>query len=218
MKKVYYTLFLTLFLFISNVAILQKGTKTSDVNPDPLDALKQELLDYKKASRTALKPYRYDGMKTTYFTYKSFDYIDEVELATIQKTEYRLSFNAKGIHEDKIKIRIYDKPKESKGRILLYEKDDVGGNDFTCETTEMLEKLKAAKQEKGVSEDIIKVMQLKKLYVDYIIPAVDREVIEEKEKPKLGIVIGEANNHKVDYVIKRGAIIVSVGYQNLPIE
>lgn len=202
MKKIYNTLILT--LFVTNVAILQKGEKSNEV--DAFDAFKQELNDYKKASRTALKPYRYDGIKTTYFSYKSFDYIKEVEIATIQNTDYRLSFNANGIHYDKIRVRIYDKPQENKGRILLYEKDGVGGNEFTCETNEMLDKLKAAKLEKGVSQNIVDVMQLKKLYLDYIIPAVDRETeIDERTGQEIP-------------VIQKGAIIVSVGYENIPIE
>lgn len=201
MKKIYYTLFLT--LFISNVAILQKGAKSKEV--DPFQAFQQELNDYKKASRTALKPYRYDGIKTTYFSYKSFDYIKEVEIGTIQNTDYRLSFNANGIHHDKIRLRIYDKPQGHKGRILLYEKDGVGGNEFTCETNTMLEKLKSVKLEKGVSQNIVNVMQLKKIYIDYIIPAVDRETE-----------IDESGNEVT--VIQKGAIIVSVGYENIPIE
>lgn len=202
MKKVYYTLILT--LFITNVAILQKGANSKEV--DPFEAFQQELNDYKKASRSALKPYRYDGIKTTYFSYKSFDYIKEVEIGTIQNTDYRLSFNANGIHYDKIRVRVYDKPQGYKGRVLLYEKDGVGGNEFTCETNNMLDKLKAAKLEKGVSQNIVDVMQLKKLYIDYIIPATDRETE-----------IDEQTGNEV-MVIQKGAIIVSVGYENIPIE
>ena len=202
MKKYIYTFLLV--TLVVNVAILQKGKSNAEV--DPYQAFKQELAEYKKASRIALKPYRYDGIKTTYFSYKSFDYVKEVEVGTIQKAEYRLSFNANGIHYDKIKIRIYDKPKENKGRVLLWEKDGVGGNEFTCETGEMLDRLKEAKREKGVSESVINVMRLKKLYIDYIIPAVERETeIDEMTGNEIAI-------------IKKGAIIVSVGYQNIPID
>ena len=43
--------------------------------------------------------------------------------------------------------------------------------EFTIETSPLLEKLKEAKRKDEVEEDIIKYLRLKKLYVDYIIPA-----------------------------------------------
>jgi len=203
MKKILYTLFLV--VFVSNIAMLQKGKKGKG-EVDPYQAFKEELSEYRKASRVSLKPYRYDGIKTTYFSYKSFDYIKEIEIGTIQETEYRLSFNANGIHHDKIKVRIYDRPKGNRGRVLLYEKNEVGGNEFTCETGEMLDRLKEAKRENGVSEPVINAMRLKKLYVDYVIPAVDRETE-----------IDEMTGNEVS-VVKKGAIVFSVGYKNLPLE
>ena len=57
--------------------------------------------------------------------------------------------------------------------------------------------------EDGVEEDIIKYLRLKKLYVDYIIPATDR-IIEMDEETG------------VEYkVVTKGAIILAVGYDNL---
>lgn len=165
-------------------------------------ALKEELSGYKKACRATLKPYRYDGVKTTQFSYKSFEYLKEVEIATIQNAEYRLSYNANGIQHDKIKIQIYDKPSTDKRRILLYEKSEIGGNEFSFETTLMIEILKESKLNKGIDSTIVNNMRLKKIFINYIIPAIDRTT--------------EINEYGEDVVVKlKGAIILCVGYANL---
>lgn len=201
MKK---TIFILLFTFLITGVVNAQNNKKDDKNyVDPDAALKAELVQYKKDCRVALKPYRYDGQKTTFFSYKAFEYLKEIEVATIQDTDYRISINAKGIHDDKIKLRIYDKPKDKKGRVLLYEKEGVGGNVFTFETSGMLETLKKYKREKGVEEEIIQLMSLKKLYIDYIIPATERETQMDEE------------SGKEKAIVKRGAIIICIGYRNL---
>ena len=140
---------LLLFLFIS---ISFNAQKRND-QVDPYREFLNELSEYRKLCRNALKPYRYDGAKTTHFTYKEYNYRKEVEIGTVQDSEYRLSFNSNGIKYDQIKVQIYDKPSKFKARVLLYEKDGIGGNEFTVETGPMLEKLKEVKREKGVEEE-----------------------------------------------------------------
>ncbi len=190
---------LLLFLFIS---ISFNAQKRND-QVDPYREFLNELSEYRKLCRNALKPYRYDGAKTTHFTYKEYNYRKEVEIGTVQDSEYRLSFNSNGIKYDQIKVQIYDKPSKFKARVLLYEKDGVGGNEFTVETGPMLEKLKEVKREKGVEEEIIDRMRLKKLYISYIIPAIDREI---EVDPETG------NEIKV---VTKGAIVLALGYSNI---
>lgn len=182
------------------MAVAQKKKKKGQIDPNA--AFKEELIGYKKDCRVALKPYRYDGVKTTFFSYKSFEYLKEIEVATIQNAEYRLSYNANGIHHDKIKIKIYDKPSTAKGRVLLYEKTGVGGNEFSFETTDMVAKLKQAKLDRGIDPKVVEEMRLKKIFINYIIPAVDRTT--------------ETNEYGDEVVVKlKGAIILCIGYSNL---
>jgi hypothetical protein len=170
---------------------------------DPYLEFLSELSEYRKVCRNALKPYRYDGSKTTHFSYKEYDYRKEVEIGTVQDSEYRLSFNSNGIKYDQIKVEIYDKPSKYNSRVLLYEKEGVGGNEFTVETAPMIERLKEVKREKGVDEEIIVRMRLKKLYISYIIPAIDREI---EIDPETG---------KEIKVITKGAIVLAIGYSNI---
>ena len=173
-----------------------------------------QLKDFRKNCRMALRPFRYDGSLTTHFTYKEFDYSKEVEIATIQNENYRLSFNSMGISHEPISIKIYDKPKKFINRVLLYETTDVASNEFTTETKEMIEKLKKAKSEElakkvDISESerlyqqkIIENIRLKKLFINYIIPYSER-----------GYKIDEEGNES--RVLTKGSIILAVGYNNL---
>jgi hypothetical protein len=162
-----------------------------------------ELKEYRKNCRNALKPYRYDGSLTTHFSYKEYVYEKEIEISTIQDEEYRLSFNAMGVKNDGINIKIYDKPKKYNSRTLLYEKDNVSGSEFTIETTEMVEKLITNKREKGVSEEVLNHLRIKKLYIDYLIPATERDIQVDDQT-------GEEYK-----LVTKGAIILAVGYHNL---
>ena len=173
-----------------------------------------QLKDFRKSCRIALRPFRYDGSLTTHFSYKEFDYVKEVEIATIQNENYRLSFNSMGVLHDPITIKIYDKPKKYTNKVLLYETTDVANSEFTTETKEMIEKLKEAKSKElaektDISDDqrsyqqkIIENIRLKKLFINYIIPYSER-----------GYKIDEEGNES--RVISKGSIILAVGYNNL---
>ncbi len=189
--------FVFVFLFVPKFES-QRGDELT-----PYQEYLIELKEYRRNCRNALKPFRYDGSLTTHFSYKEYAYAKEVEIATIQNEEYRLSFNAMGVKNDGITIRIYDKAKRFNSRVLLYEKENVANTEFTIETSPLLEKLKEAKRADKVEEDIIKFLRLKKLYVDYIIPATDRVIEMDQETG-------------VEYkVVTKGAIILAVGYDNL---
>ena len=139
MKNIFILSFLFFFFGSTNINA-QRNNQIS-----PYQEFLNELSEYRKLCRNALKPYRYDGSKTTHFSYKEYNYAKEVEIGTVQNSEYRLSFNSNGIRYDKIKVQIYDKSKNYKSRMLLYEKDGVGQNEFTVETGPMLEQLKENK-------------------------------------------------------------------------
>ena len=189
--------FVFVFLFVPQFES-QRGDELT-----PYQEYLIELKEYRRNCRNALKPFRYDGSLTTHYSYKEYTYAKEIEIATIQKEEYRLSFNAMGVKNDGITIRIYDKAKRFNSRVLLYEKENVANTEFTIETSPLLEKLKEAKREDKVEEEIIKHLTLKKIYVDYIIPATDRIIEMDQETG-------------VEYkVVTKGAIILAVGYDNL---
>ena len=231
MKNIFIITFL--LFFFGNINLnAQRNNQIS-----PYQEFLNELSEYRKLCRNALKPYRYDGAKTTHFSYKEYNYAKEVEIGTVQNSEYRLSFNSNGIRYDKIKVEIYDKSKNYKSRMLLYEKEGVGQNEFTVETGPMLEQLKEKKMKllnekydklietaevdakykqistdqhlknlndrKKVDERIIAKMRLKRLYINYIIPAIDRE-----------IEIDEITGEEVR-VVTKGAIVLAIGYSNL---
>ena len=200
MRKIFaFPLLLSLLFVLSFDVNAQRRTEEID----PYREFLNELSEYRKLCRNALKPYRYDGAKTTQFSYKDYNYRKEVEIGTVQDSEYRLSFNSNGIKYDQIKVEIYDKPSKFKARVLLYEKDGIGGNEFTVETGPILDKLKEVKREKGVEEEIIERMRLKKLYISYVIPAIDREI---EVDPETG------NEVKV---VTKGAIVLAIGYSNI---
>ena len=189
--------FVFVFLFVPQFES-QRGDELT-----PYQEYLIELKEYRRNCRNALKPFRYDGSLRTHYSYKEYTYAKEIEIATIQKEEYRLSFNAMGVKNDGITIRIYDKAKRFNSRVLLYEKENVANTEFTIETSPLLEKLKEAKREDKVEEEIIKHLTLKKIYVDYIIPATDRIIEMDQETG-------------VEYkVVTKGAIILAVGYDNL---
>ena len=207
----YILIFLIIFILNPNFESQKKDKKEETT---PYQEYLILLREYRKNCRTALKPFRYDGALTTHFSYKDYDYSKEVEIATIQDQIYRLSFNANGITGDGIKIKIFDKPKKFRTRILLYEKENVTASDFIIETDIMMEELKKAKnkelenntefsdEERNYQKSIIEKLRVKKLYIDYVIPASER-VFEEDE---------EGNEKRV---ITKAAIILAVGYSNI---
>ena len=204
-------LFLFLIIFSINPSF-EAQKKEAELTPYQERLI--QLKDFRKNCRIALRPFRYDGSLTTHFTYKEFDYAKEVEIATIQNENYRLSFNSMGISNEPISIKIYDKPKKYKNRVLLYEISDVASNEFTTETKEMIEKLKKAKSEelaknvdisdseRTYQQKIIENIRLKKLFINYIIPYTER-----------GYRIDEEGNES--RVITKGSIILAVGYNNI---
>ena len=118
--------FVFVFLFVPQFES-QRGDELT-----PYQEYLIELKEYRRNCRNALKPFRYDGSLTTHYSYKEYTYAKEIEIATIQKEEYRLSFNAMGVKNDGITIRIYDKAKRFNSRVLLYEKENVANTESSA--------------------------------------------------------------------------------------
>lgn len=212
MKASKYILLFASVLFFSTVASAQligkKKDKETPIDTDGKVAFDKGVQETREAARLKLKPYKYDATKSTYFSYKSYDYAKEVEVITLEKTDYKLFFDGAMVKNEKIKIEIYDKPKTGKGRILLDSYENVGGNTIEVSLDDLNETFKVKKKEM-LSEDkhaLVDKMRLKKIYINYVIPAVDRELHTETD---------EMGNEIKTTVINYSAMVLAVGYLNM---
>ncbi|MCB9197071.1 MAG: hypothetical protein H6600_01315 [Flavobacteriales bacterium] len=184
----------------------KKGTDV-EMETDGKEAFDKGVQETREVARQKLKPYKYDGTKSTYFSYKTYTYAKEVEVITIEQTDYKLCFNSAMVTLDKIKVQIYDKPSTGTGRILLYEKDGIGADEFEVSLEDLNKVFRAEKAKtSNVAPEIIEKMRLKKVYINYIIPAVDREF--ETYEDNMG-------NTKKTTIIQYSAMVLAVGYLNL---
>jgi hypothetical protein len=206
----------SLLIINSAQAQLIGGKKNSAGNGqaelDAEAAFNKGVQDGKLAARKRLVPYKYDGTKSTRFNYKTFTHAKEVEVLTIENTDYKFCFDGNMIKSDNITVEIYDKPMEAKGRILLFKKENVGPGEFEVNLEEMNEVFRSQKIASVPESDtpeyankikLYKSMRLKKVYVNYVIPAVEREVTEA----------GENGNIDQTTVIQFSAIVLAVGYK-----
>lgn len=169
-----------LFLAFFGVALLFAQTVSN------LTEFKANIKSNKAEAKKAVKPYLYDGYKTTYFNYKTYKQTKEVEIYLFNNTEYRLSFNGKSCPRD-VKVKIYNADKSSKSRILLKEIPSVSGANMVIQTKELNEAYKKANS---------KATRLKRVFVSYEIPATP-----------------SANNSKPK-IEDRGAVVLVMGYKN----
>jgi hypothetical protein len=215
MKNIYKFSILALAMLTANVVSAQliggkkKKKPEIEVDSDAKAEFDNKIQANRVEARANLKPYKYNGTKSTTFTYKTYDYVKTIEITTIEKTDYTFSFIASLVKHGNITVKIYDKPSTTPGRTLLFEKADVGGGNFKVSLDEMNEKFRAAKTAKGsIDPAIIAKMRLKKVYVEYHIPAVDRgeELVTEAA--------GGGNEQKATRTIMYSAMVVAVGYKN----
>ena len=184
----------------------QKGDKKKKSSKSGLDEaaeFKAQVAGYRKDCKAALKPYRYSFGRTTYFNYKSYNTLKEVEVALILNSSYKFTFNAEGVTVDPIQVKVYNKPSNYNKRILLFEKSSVSGGSFEFTSEQLVEKMKENYREKGLSDYELEKILLSKVYIDYIIPAIDEEFEEDES----------TGRRKV--IVKRGAIVFASGYENL---
>jgi hypothetical protein len=177
----------------------------TEVETDAKAAFDAQVQKNREDARAALKPYKYDGTKTTTFAYRTYSYAKEVEVLTVENTDYLFSFNATSVTKEKIIVRIYDKPETAPGRLLLYENTNVSSNNFTVKLDDLNAKFRIERA-KSIGEEAASKMRLKKVYVSYVIPAVDKEV--QTEQVSKGKTVSTN-------VVTFNAIVVAVGYQNI---
>lgn len=151
-----------------------------------LTEFKANIKSNKEEAKKAVKPYLYDGYKTTYFNYKTYKQTKEVEIYLFNNTEYRLSFNGKSCPKD-VKVKIYNADKTDSDRLLLKEITNVSGANTIIQTKDLNEAYKAADK---------KATRLKRVFVNYEIPATPG-----------------ANNSKPK-IEDRGAVVLVMGYKN----
>jgi hypothetical protein len=169
-----------LFLAFFGVAILFAQTVSN------LTEFKANIKSNKAEAKRAVKPYLYDGYKTTYFNYKTYKQTKEVEIYLFNNTEYRLSFNGKSCPKEAA-VKIYNADKSDEKRILLWTIENVTGKNVLVQTNELNAALKKASSNAS---------RLKRVFVNYEIPATEG-----------------ANNAKPS-IDDRGAVILVMGYKN----
>ena len=150
-----------------------------------LTEFKENISRQKDEAKKALKPYRYDGSKVTYFNFKTYKQVKEVEIYLFNNTDYRFSFNGKSLPHD-ISIKIYDEDKTTPDRILLKEITGIKDNNITIESSD----LDKVYQDKKDTE-----RRLKRVFVDYEIPGIPGV---QNKKPTMS---------------ERGAVILVMGYK-----
>ncbi len=101
-----------------------------------LTEFKENIETQKVEAKDALKPYRYDGSKVTYFNFKTYKQTKEVEVYLFNNTDYRFSFNGKSLPND-ITVQIYDEDVTITDRIMLKEFSGVMGKNVVVETTDL---------------------------------------------------------------------------------
>lgn len=151
-----------------------------------LTEFKENIASQKAEAKAALKPYRFDGSKITYFNFKTYKQVKEVEIYLFNNTDYRFSFNGKSLPND-ITIEIYDKEKTASDRVLLKKFDGIQGKNILVESPE----LNATYQSKTNSD-----LRLKRVFVDYVITAIP------------------GANNQMPTMQERGAVVLVMGYKN----
>ena len=151
-----------------------------------LTEFKENIAAQKAEAKAQLSPYRFDGSKITYFNFKTYKQVKEVEIYLFNNTDYRFSFNGKSLPND-ITIEIYDKNKTENDRVLLKTIKDVQGKNILLESAELNKIYQEKKNTSG---------RLKRVFVNYIITPVP----------------GASN--KKPTMKERGAVVLVMGYKN----
>ena len=150
-----------------------------------LTEFKENIETQKVEAKDALKPFRYDGSKVTYFNFKTYKQTKEVEVYLFNNTEYRFSFNGKSLPND-INVQIYDEDVTITNRILLKEFTGIQGKNVLVETTELNKTYETKKPSGG---------RLKRVFVSYAIPGIPGA---ENKQPTMK---------------ERGAMVLVMGYK-----
>lgn len=151
-----------------------------------LTEFKENISSQKGEAKAALSPYRFDGSKVTYFNFKTYKQVKEVEIYLFSNTDYRFSFNGKSLPSG-ITVEIYDQDKTAANRVMLTSFTDLQGKNVLIESADLN---KTYKEKTGTD------IRLKRVFVDYIITPVAGA---ENKKPTMK---------------ERGAVVLVMGYRN----
>jgi len=105
---------------------------------------------FKDRAKAALDPFKYDSGKLTRLYYKKKDQQKETEVPVFFGETYRFVWNTEGLSR-KVKVTVYNKDKESKGRKELFSFVAAPGKNITTFDPEK---------------------RMMKYYVDYDLPSV----------------------------------------------
>lgn len=167
------------FIFIASFCFVVLFAQTAA----NLTEFKENIETQKVEAKDALKPYRYDGSKVTYFNFKTYKQTKEVEVYLFNNTDYRFSFNGKSLPND-ITVQIYDEDQTITDRILLKEFTGVIGKNTLVETTDLQKAYETKKPNGG---------RLKRVFVSYAIPGVpgaENKTPTMKERAAMVLVMG----------------------------
>lgn len=171
--------YVNLFLVMSSLFLMSQTTITYTQFKENISLNKEE------AKAQLDKKYLYDGYKTTYFNYKTYEQVKEVEIYLFNISEYRLIFNGKSSPKP-FRLEIYNEDKTNANRVLLFESDQMKEDNVVVQTETLNDIMKTQNKHHD---------RLKRVFVNYIIPA----------DPK-------ANNDRPT-MADRGAAILVMGYE-----
>lgn len=123
------------------------------------------------AVKKEMVPFRFEKTTTTYITFKHYDQVKTIAAPLFFDNKYKFVVNTEGLPKD-IKVQVYDKPR--------------GMRDGAKMITES--------SEKQFSFELDEEYLSNRVYIDYVIPA-----IEETE----------------DGILQKGCVVMGSGYENL---
>lgn len=147
-------------LFITAIAIVS-ATLFVVAQSSDIAKFRAEISDNKDAAKKELGSYKYDGAKVTYFNYKKYDQVKEVEVYLFNNTNYKLSFNGNSIPGD-AKVEIYNNSKIEEDRVLLAEIENLSGKEVQLNSDDL---------NKSFKKKFPNAARLKRVYVNYVIPS-----------------------------------------------
>ncbi|TXI88095.1 MAG: hypothetical protein E6Q37_00760 [Crocinitomicaceae bacterium] len=144
------------YIAIFLLSVVSFGFVKTDAKSD-LDA---QLALYKKECKDLIKPARYEGSRTTYFTRKKKTQKKSVEVYLVMDSEYHFALSGKacaGI----INLRVFDFSDED-SRTLVYEQKAIQGKNVVFNSSD----LNATYRKKVPNAD-----RLKNLVIEYEVAA-----------------------------------------------
>ncbi len=127
---------------------------------DPKSALDAKLNMHKQECKDLIKPARYEGSRTTYFTLRKKPQVKSVELFLLLDNEYVFGISGKECTTN-VNIRFYDTGEESTRTLIMEQKGLNGKNNLFSSKD-----LNAAYRKKVPQAD-----RLKNVFIEYDVAA-----------------------------------------------